>query len=227
LDQDLTTKAAHLRLWYRKQDLAAYLSQLELQAVFERAMRRARIPLAFSRGYHPLPLLSFARALPVGVRSNAEYLDVFLRRDMDPDAVVEALRGQLPMGLECFAAEPLGMGRKQPQAVAEDFCMTLHAAPERTAEALGHWREFARLDSFTWTRETRKGTRERDIRPLFTRVEIQEQGPDGACVRLRLDWSEVYLNPLAMVRAVCPGLELTDFTLSKERQTFAAPDHAA
>ncbi|THB65709.1 MAG: TIGR03960 family B12-binding radical SAM protein, partial [Desulfovibrio sp.] len=67
LREELTRKAAHIRLWYAKQGPAAFVSQLELQALFERAMRRAKLPLPFSQGHHPMPLVSFCRALPVGV----------------------------------------------------------------------------------------------------------------------------------------------------------------
>ncbi|MDE7371490.1 MAG: TIGR03960 family B12-binding radical SAM protein, partial [Desulfovibrio sp.] len=73
LAPELVHKAAEYRFWHTKTGGSACLSQLELQATLERALRRAGLPLAFSRGFHPLPLLSFGRALPVGVESEAEW----------------------------------------------------------------------------------------------------------------------------------------------------------
>ena len=55
----LTVKAVQYRIWHSKTGGSAFLSQLELQSVLERALRRAGLPLAFSCGFHPLPLLSF------------------------------------------------------------------------------------------------------------------------------------------------------------------------
>ena len=65
-----------IRSRFKKYGLARYVSHIDMIRVFERAMRRADIPLAYSQGYHPHPMLSFSPALAVGVTSDAEYMDV-------------------------------------------------------------------------------------------------------------------------------------------------------
>ena len=214
--EKLGIKAAHYRLWYSKTDVAAFISQLELQAILERAMRRAKMPMSFSQGFHPLPLLSFARALPVGVESLEEHVDIFLRRALSPEQILEALNPQLPKGVELLRVEPLEMKKKQPQSVAETYELRLADDGEQCRTIVRALEKFMEQESFVWTRMTKKGLRNRDIRPLFTEL---LQVSDN-CLRLRLDWSEIYLNPLAMLKAIVPDLDPLYFSLIKINQHF-------
>ena len=93
-----------IRLMYGKHAHARFIGNLELATVFYRAARRARLPLAFSRGYHPFPRIAFGPALPLGVESECEFLDLDLVAAMTPDAVRAALAIQLPDGIRIGAA---------------------------------------------------------------------------------------------------------------------------
>jgi radical SAM-linked protein len=73
-----------------------FLSHLETMRVFTRALRRAQLPVQYSWGFHPQPLLAFATALPVGVESTAEYADVVLYEQLDPIQFQERLNAVLP-----------------------------------------------------------------------------------------------------------------------------------
>ncbi len=93
-----------VRLRYRKVGTARFIGTRELSTVFARAARRADLPVAFSRGHHPLPKLSFGPALPLGASSEDELLDVELS-DAVPAAEVRArLAPELPHGLELLGA---------------------------------------------------------------------------------------------------------------------------
>ena len=116
---ELTVKAAQFRIWHSKTGGCAYLSQLELQALLERALRRARLPMSFSQGFHPLPLMSFGRALPVGVESRAEWFALTLREPLTATEVAERLRGVLPPGMEILHVESVDKSRRTEQAVRE------------------------------------------------------------------------------------------------------------
>lgn len=96
-----------IRLCYSKRSLMKYLSQLELQTVFHRALRRLTAPLAHSRGFSPHPKISFGPALPVGVESLEEYCDLSLTRWMAPDLLHHALNRELPEGLRIEGAEDI------------------------------------------------------------------------------------------------------------------------
>jgi len=209
---DLTVKEGHYRLWYEKTGPAAYLSQLELQTVFERAFRRAGLPLAFSGGFHPMPRLSFGMALPVGVESKAEWINIFLREDLEPVDVIKRLAPVMPIGMAPLKADRLSMGKKQPQAVEEVFELRLDRDAEKR---LAQWQAFLDADSVTVTRKGKKGMKETDIRPLVARAEQLENG-----LRLTMDWRHGYMSPLVICLTVMEGAGNMDFSLTKTAQRF-------
>ncbi len=212
--EDLTRKAGHYRVWYAKLGPAAFLSQLELQSVFERSLRRAGVAPTFSAGFHPLPLLSFGWALPVGVESRAEWFAVFLRVPLSPDAFARLLAPALPEGLVLSHVEELPPGRKVPQPEAEEFFLRIREPHARAA--LEAMRAFAAAPHFPFLRVTKKGTKTEDIRPLLESLE--PLSPDS--LRLVFSWREKYISPLKLVRAVCPDTPPEAIGLVKTRQIF-------
>jgi radical SAM family uncharacterized protein/radical SAM-linked protein len=93
-----------LRLRYRKIGAARFIGARELGTVFARAARRARLPIAFSRGHHPLPQLSFGPGLPVGASSEDELLDIDLSTTVPAAEARARLEPELPEGLELLGA---------------------------------------------------------------------------------------------------------------------------
>ena len=210
---DLTIKGSHFRLWFTKTGPAAYLSQLELQAVFERAFRRAKLPLAFSAGFHPMPRLSFGKALPVGVESRAEWINVFFREDFEPAEVVDRLAPTMPEGLRPFKADRLSMGKKQPQSVEEVFELRL---ARDAGTRIDQWKSFMEKDEFLIEKKTKKGKlKQMNIRPVVKELAESEDG-----LVLTLDWREQYMSPLTLCRHVMDGADLLDFSLTKTAQRF-------
>ncbi len=213
----LKVKAGHFRVWYSKEDMAVFLSQLELQSIFERAMRKANLPMTFSQGFHPLPLLSFGRALPVGVASQAEWFNFFLRTPHTTDQVRKALQGTLPRGMNVLWAEELHNQKKVQQAIAETYRLDFLGHTSQKTAFFAAWDTFMAQSHVQWTRETKKGPRTTDIRMLFRVVR-----PVGeASLALDMDWSTQYLSPLALVKAIVPDATLPDFRLTKLAQAFA------
>ncbi|WP_406677909.1 TIGR03936 family radical SAM-associated protein [Moorella sp. ACPs] len=88
------------RIKYSKGGQAVFLGHLEMLRLWQRAMRRAGLPLAYSHGFNPHPRLAFGPALAVGIESLAEYLDVELTAPLDILEVKERLQAQLPAGLQ-------------------------------------------------------------------------------------------------------------------------------
>lgn len=89
-----------IRLEYEKTGEARFLSHLELIKAFWRACRRAGIPLAYSAGFHPHPLLSYSPALAVGIESFREIVDIQLSSYMNPEILLKKLMKELPEGLK-------------------------------------------------------------------------------------------------------------------------------
>ncbi|MFW5734427.1 MAG: TIGR03960 family B12-binding radical SAM protein [Oceanidesulfovibrio sp.] len=213
---ELGTKASHVRIWYAVRGEAAFLSQLELQPVFERAFRRAALPLSFSQGFHPLPLISFGRALPVGVASECEYINCFLREPLDAQAVRKALAPAMPAFLPVTRVEDLSMGKKQPQPVAERFRLDAWDPQDRETVRAA-WERFREAGEFPVEYASKKGSKTKDFR-LFA-AEIGT-GREDAAVRFTLDWSGGYMSPLRIAQGVCPALSLERFLLTKESSRF-------
>jgi radical SAM family uncharacterized protein/radical SAM-linked protein len=105
LDHAAAQVQTRVRLSYTKLGPARFIGSLELTTLFYRAARRARLPLAFSQGHHPLPRFAFGPALPVGVESRCELLDIDLVEPVRADDVRAALDGQLSDGMTILAAE--------------------------------------------------------------------------------------------------------------------------
>jgi radical SAM family uncharacterized protein/radical SAM-linked protein len=109
-------------VWYRltfaKVDEARWLSHLEMVAAFYRSLRRSGLPLAFSAGFHPLPRVAFHGALPVGVASLTETLDLALTANLDQGELLAQLNQVLPPGLNILAVQHLQGKQKPPQVEA-------------------------------------------------------------------------------------------------------------
>ena len=97
--RDAAPPVQRLRLRYRKDGPARFIGSRELGSVFARAARRARLPIAYSRGHHPMPKLSFGPGLPVGASSDDELLDIELTASLAPAEVRSHLAAELPDGL--------------------------------------------------------------------------------------------------------------------------------
>ncbi|MDZ7758720.1 MAG: TIGR03960 family B12-binding radical SAM protein [Desulfovermiculus sp.] len=207
-------KAENLVLRFEKKGPAAYLSQLELQTVFERLFRRAGLPLSFSRGFHPMPRLSFGRALPVGVHSEDETCIVGLRRSLGGDMCAR-LNPYSVAGLVFTQAQREKPGYKLGQPRYEHFQLVFHRL--QSEQEVERWKDFNRALDWTVDRRTKKGIRRVDLRSRVHRISIHS--PDR--VHLIFDWEPGYLSPLFFVRTLHPDLDPRDYTLTK----IKSPEH--
>jgi radical SAM family uncharacterized protein/radical SAM-linked protein len=98
-----TTRAQRLRLTFGKQADMTYLGHLDLARLFDRAVRRAALPVAYNGGFHPMPRLLITHALPLGTASDGELLEVELTERLDPDTFRQRLAAQLPATLPLIA----------------------------------------------------------------------------------------------------------------------------
>src|SRR5207245_2606849 len=89
-----------LRVRYAKRGRARFASHRDFGRAFERALRRAGVPMAYSSGFSPHPRISYANAAPTGAGSEAEYLEIALAERCDADRVRAALDAALPPGLD-------------------------------------------------------------------------------------------------------------------------------
>lgn len=98
------------RMKYSKAELARFIGHLDTMKNFERAFRRANLPLAFSQGFNPHPKISFASPLAVGVTGEEEYVDFYLREEMQTSEILEAIREVMPTGFEVIEIKEVDEG---------------------------------------------------------------------------------------------------------------------
>jgi radical SAM-linked protein len=87
------------RITFSKTGALRYVGHLDLQTLWERAARRAGLPLAYSHGFHPQAKISFASALPLGFSSRAEVMDMRLQSDLKLSELPSRLAEALPAGI--------------------------------------------------------------------------------------------------------------------------------
>jgi radical SAM-linked protein len=96
-----------IRITFSKQGPLRYTGHLDLHRLWERAARRAELPLAYSQGFHPQPKMNLAAALPLGFSSRCELLDMRLEQDVPLEGLRERLNATLPTGVQVLDIQPV------------------------------------------------------------------------------------------------------------------------
>ncbi len=101
------TYVQRMRVTFRTEDTVKYVGHLDMFRAWERAIRRARLPLAYTQGFNPQPRMQFAAALPVGFTGEGEVVDIFLNDAVAPEELPDRLSAALPPGIRPLAAAPV------------------------------------------------------------------------------------------------------------------------
>ncbi len=175
-----------IRITFSKVGALRYTGHLDLHRLWERAARRAELPLAYSQGFHPQPKMNIAAALPLGFSSRCEILDMRLEHDIPLDGLREKLQDTLPTGIQVSTVEVVDdrAPALQTLVTAAEYEVTLTEASSTSLRADGSDLK-RRVDSVM---EAESILRERrgksyDLRPLVERLSVL---PDGKIfMRLR------------------------------------------
>jgi radical SAM-linked protein len=168
-----------VRVRYAKRGRLRFTSHRDFARAFERALRRAAVPMAFSAGFSPHPRISYLGAAPTGVASEAEYLEIALSRRMSLGQLAAALDAALPPGLdvlECVEARPGGGGLAD-RIDAAAWRVELPGVPAATLRAAVQ--AFLAQESVLVERLTKDGRRTVDARVPVASATVQD-GPAGA-----------------------------------------------
>ena len=127
-----------LRVKFGRREEVKFISHLDIMRFWERALRRAAIPLAYSQGFTPHAQLSVAAPLAVGVTSKAELMDVWLRRWMPPQSFMMMVRSQLPRGFEIFDVWEVGLNMPSLQSLVAFAEYRVEVESEKTVPDVGN-----------------------------------------------------------------------------------------
>ncbi|MBL7211770.1 MAG: TIGR03960 family B12-binding radical SAM protein [Desulfobacteraceae bacterium] len=188
----ITTKC---RLTFSKLESAKHLSHLELVRVFIRGLRRAGINLVHTKGYHPMPKLSFATALPVGTESLQETLDIEMNGTSNLSTIKARLNRELPNGIEVTLVEKLSSSRKMSGLKESHFLVTLKGLELRKRDL----DKFHNANYFPVVKRSRKGEHEVDAKPLVKSLTLLS--PNSVKLVLR-NTSGPELRPTEIVKGI-------------------------
>jgi radical SAM-linked protein len=164
-----------LRVHYAKRGRLRFASHRDFARAFERAVRRAGVPIAFSAGFSPHPKVSYANAAPTGVASEAEYLEIGVVERCDPERVRAALDASLPPGLDIVEVVEAGPGSLADRLEASRWRVVLPGlSAESVREAVA---AFLARDEVIVERLTKNGVRSFDARSAVLAAEVAAGAP--------------------------------------------------
>lgn len=178
-----STIQQRLRITFAKGEEIKYISHLDLMRLWERTLRRARVPLAYSHGFNPRPQIAFAAPLPVGFTSRGEVMDVVLERRISPYKFAKSLVPHLPPGLEVLAVEEAHpkLPSLQSQVRSAEYRVTVSWDGSRE-EMEGRLRELLSAEGLL---RQRRG-KDYDLRPLIEDLWVEGAEADGWVLGMRL-----------------------------------------
>ncbi len=164
-----------VRVAFAKEGDARFFGHLEMVNIFVRALRRAAVPVQYSRGYHPMPKIAFSDPLPIGLESRCETFDLTVSVSIRPEELVSRLSAQLPEGFRLLGCEPARTGKVRSEGDRIDR-YRVTPPPEMLFDRNAIQ---AFLDRETWivSRTNRKGKLKKiDFKAMIREMDLDEAG---------------------------------------------------
>ncbi|MGW7365103.1 TIGR03936 family radical SAM-associated protein [Streptomyces sp. NPDC054841] len=203
-----------IRLRYTKRGRLRFTSHRDFQRAFERALRRAEVPMAYSAGFTPHPKVSYANAAPTGTGSEAEYLEIALTEARDPESLRVLLDESLPAGLDITDAVEARTSGLADRLTASVWELRLDGVAVEDAEKAVE--AFLAAETVEVQRRTKNGMRTFDARGAVAGLRAARPQPDRPgeepCAILRL-----------VVRHVTPAVRPDDVLSGLQAVADLAP----
>ncbi len=176
-----------LRIRFGRGEEIKFISHLDIMRLWERALRRAEIPLAYSEGFSPHPRISLAAPLPVGVTSETELMDVFVTKRVSPHWFTTVVDQQLPPGIEIFGVYQVALTAPslQSQVRYAEYRVEVESEkePKNIESAIS---TLLSVEHLPWHHERDTGRRSYDLRALIEDVWLIERHPPYCTLGMRL-----------------------------------------
>jgi radical SAM-linked protein len=176
-----------MRVTFATDESVKYVGHLDLARAWERALRRSGLPLAYSQGFHPLPRIQFAAALPLGFTGAAEVVDIFLDEEIDPAELLARLEPALPRGIRLTEVIPVPRELPSLQSLVCGATYLVEVETHETDAAFRTRLEVFLTRSSVW-RERRRGDKvtSYDLRPLVRTL----------CYRSRCELGQAFITEM-------------------------------
>lgn len=214
-----------VRMKFSKNGPLRFVGHLDIMRYFQKVFRRAKVDIAYSQGYSPHQILSFAAPLGLGVTSDGEYLDAEFHTVKTSAEMLEIINAQMNEGIELLEFKQLPDKCKNAMAsvAGADYRITLRDGYYDEQVFLDRILDFKDQQSICITKKTKKSEREVDIRPMIYELDVREDH-----VYMKLATGSVNnLNPNLVMEAFCRylGFEYEKFAFQVHRlETYLEQD---
>jgi radical SAM-linked protein len=188
-----SNKVQRLRVWFGKLGDMALVSHLDLVRLYDRAIRRASLPIAYTSGYHPMPRIMIANALPLGATSEGEIVEFELTQAMEVEEFKQRLTSQLPSDIPLYRVEEVDLTTRTATQVLEraEYLLTIRVE----GDAVLQWHEWVEhvkeREVIEWQHTTKSGKKYPvNLRDRLFELEVkqplqarEEEGVGSAVVR--------------------------------------------
>ena len=163
---------------FGKQPRLRFISHLDLQRFFQRAVNRTGLPIAYSQGFNPHPVMSFGSALALGWTSEYEVIDIKLSAPMGRKRTEDAIRAALPEDLPVLEVRMVDDRHPAPMSLVRMSDYRILPQGENVAEILAQIPSFLSLENVPTVKKTKSGEKEINARPLVVEIKPFEDGFD-------------------------------------------------
>ena len=190
------------RLLFEKTGNAIWISHLDLMRLFQRAFKRAQLPLTHTQGFNPRPSVSIALPLSVGVESHCELLDFDLDGESVPmDSILERLNARVVEGVKVRSVYDTGAKLKHLAYLDVEVELEYDAGvPENAVEQIQAL--FSR-EMLVLEKRSKNGNTEQDIIPMIRKLAVVQKDKNVLTICSRICCQNPTLNPAQLSAAIC------------------------
>ena len=167
-----------VRIKFRKYGALRFIGHLDVMRFFQKVMRRADIPIAFTGGYSPHMIMSFASPLGIGVTSDGEYFDIELTEAINSEEAVRRMNAEMVEGIEVVSFRQIAEEKKMTGmaiVAAADYLVSLKEG-EMPADLEKQCDRFMALQEILIVKQTKRSEKEVNIRPMIYQMEVRSDG---------------------------------------------------
>ncbi len=181
-----TVSVQKLRVKFGKLGELRFTGHLDVMRVLERALRRADLPITFSAGFHPMPRISIATALALGMTSTGEWVEFDLHRLMDPDEFLQKLQAELPANLPLYSVAQVALNSPALAVLMQEAMYNLTLTTELPLDWAGVIQQIVQATDLTVDRVHKKSQTTRQVvaRPWLLDLTLMEATPLQAVIRV-------------------------------------------
>ena len=207
-----------VRVKFAKEGAMKFIGHLDIMRYFQKAIRRAKLPIAYSGGYSPHMIMSFAAPLGVGVTSTGEYFDMEITESVSSAEMVRRFNETMAEGMKVLSVREVPDGKANvcmALVAAADYTVTFREGKEPACDWKNKVEDFVSQESIVIMRKTKRSEQETDIRPWIYCMEVRGNG-----VFMQLSSGSVHnLKPDLVMEAFARflGVELEEFALMIHR----------